>query len=303
MSVRWLTLWSGLAGLFALALVVFLPEGALAQCCAPPSPPCCSPPCCKPPKPPPPPAQPCCGSGGHQIKVPGVNVVVGASVVVNAAASANVNAAASGAGSVIVYGGGGGSSFSMGGGSVSVIQGLNVEGGARLQRTAYNASRTRVKVVVIQAFCLDDRDVPHPASQVTPDRDIDETYQGELYRCLAGTRMQYTVSDYAGKIAFDHGQTFTCAKGEALTFSRWNGPSGPDAGPDAGRAGRLECRPQKPARDCNERSLLRRFGAGVKILRIITTETYTAYREETVQGSQVSSFNMSVDGGVGGVAY
>lgn len=295
MNARWLTLWSGLAGMFVLAMVALAPEGALAQCCAPPPPK----PCCKPPSPPPRPSQPCCGSGGHQIKVPGVNVVVGASVVVNASASANVNAGGSAGGNVVVYGGGG-SSFSMGSGPVSVIQGLNVEGGARMQRAAYNATRTKVKVVVIQAFCLDDRDVPHPASQVTPDRDIDENYEGELYRCLAGTRMQYTFADYDGKIAFDRGQTFTCAKGEALAYSRW---SGPDATPGAERAGRLECRPQKPARDCNERSLLRRFRAGVKILRIVTTETYTAYREEMVQGSQVSSFNMSVDGGVGGVAY
>ncbi|WP_204282233.1 hypothetical protein, partial [Serratia marcescens] len=42
----------------------------------------------------------------------------------------------------------------------------------------------------------------------------------------------------------------------------------------------VSCRPQLPARDCNERSLLRRFGAGVKILNMLTTETYTAYREE-----------------------
>ena len=31
----------------------------------------------------------------------------------------------------------------------------------------------------------------------------------------------------------------------------------------AGHGGRIECRAQKPARDCNERSLLRRFGAGI----------------------------------------
>ena len=288
MNARWKTICAGLSGLVLLGLIGLFPAPARAQCCAPP------PPCnCKPPKPPPPPADACC-NGGHQVRVPGVNVVVGASVVVNASAMANASASASGRGNVTVFSGGGGSSFAIGGGSVSVIQGLNVEGGgSRLQRSAYSATRTKVKTVVIQAFCLDDRDIPHPASQVGPDRDIPESYDGEIYRCLAGTRMQITFADYEGRIAFDKGQTMMCAKGEALYYSG----SGSDA------AGRMECRPQKPARDCNERSLLRRFGAGVKILRIITTETYTAYREETVQTSQVSTFNMSVDGGVGGIAY
>ncbi len=67
----------------------------------------------------------------------------------------------------------------------------------------------------------------------------------------------------------------------------------------------MECRPQKPGRDCNERSLLRRFGAGVKVLTMIMTETYTAYREEEDrEASSVSvTTAMSLDGGVGGIVY
>jgi hypothetical protein len=84
-----------------------------------------------------------------------------------------------------------------------------------------------------------------------------------------------------------------CAKGEALYRSRGS----------AADAGQLVCRPQKPARDCNERSLLRRFGAGIKVLTIVTIEKYTAYREETVTESTASSYSMSLDGGVGGTVY
>jgi hypothetical protein len=84
-----------------------------------------------------------------------------------------------------------------------------------------------------------------------------------------------------------------CAKGEAVYRTRGGGPD----------AGQLVCRPQKPARDCNERSLLRRFGAGVKVLTIVTFEKYTAYREEVVTESSASTFSMSLDGGVGGVVY
>jgi hypothetical protein len=269
-------------GMLAGLALVSVPATALAQCCAPP------PPCCTAPTPPPPPSTPCCSAPGHSVNVPSVNVYVAPSVVVNASASAyassvaNASAGAS-SGSMIFYGGGG-SRFSSGPGAPGLIQNLRVEGGAR--RTAYSASRTRIRTVVLQAVCIDDRNIPHAASQVSPNRDVSEGFEGELYRCIAGTRMQWTLADYDGKISFDKGQTVTCAKKQALYHAK---------------GGIVECRAERPARDCNERSLLRRFGAGVKILKIITIETYQAYREEA--SSQEASMSLSLDGGVGGVVY
>ncbi len=271
---------------FGLAILTLLGGSVAYACCTSPPPCNCTPPppCCSPPTPPVPPAPPCC----HQVNIPGVNVNVGATVVVNANARATSFAGA-GAGASVFFGGGGGN-WSVGEGSTGLIQGLNVEGGLVAKRTAYQASRTKIRIVVIQAVCIDDQETPHPASQVTPDREIDEHYEGELYRCIAGTHMQYVMADYSGQISFDHGQTITCTKGDAL----WRQATG-----------EIACRPQKPARDCNERSLLRRFGAGVKIVKIITVETYTAYREEMVQSASMatSSFSMSIDGGVGGVVH
>jgi hypothetical protein len=264
-------------GLLLLGAVA--PGVAEAGCtsCAPP------PPCCKPPTPPTPPC-----NCGHQINIPGVNINVGANVVVNANSQAIAVAGGSGSGtSTVVFGGGGGSGFGLTTSS-GLIQGLNVEGDARLIRTPYSATRTRMRMVVIQGTCIDDKEVPHPASQVTPDRDIEEGYDGELFRCIAGTHMQITMADYNGKISFDHGQTINCAKGEAFYHSA---------------GGATACRPQRPARDCNERSLLRRYGAGVKVLKIITTETYTAFREEKVQSTSAATLNMTIDGGVGGIVY
>ena len=75
--------------------------------------------------------------------------------------------------------------------------------------------------VVIEAVCLDDKGVPHPASQVFPDRDVEATYEGELYRCIAGTRMQYTWAEFDGHVAFDHGTTVSCEKG-LFTFATTN---------------------------------------------------------------------------------
>jgi hypothetical protein len=268
-----------------LALLTLAAAGSAyaAGCnCGPPPPP--PPPCnCKPPSPPPP-SSPCC----NNINIPGVNVNVGANVVVNAnAQSFAVSVAGAGSAASVYYGGGGGY-WSMGEGATGLIQSLNVESAAAPRRQAYEATRTRIRIVIIQAVCIDDKDVPHPASQVSPDREIGEHYEGELYRCIAGTHMQATLADYHGEVSFDHGQIITCAKGEALGRSA---------------SGEIACRPQAPARDCNERSLLRRFGAGVKIVKIVTVERYTAYREETASSTQVSSFNMTIDGGVGGVVH
>jgi hypothetical protein len=137
---------------------------------------------------------------------------------------------------------------------------------------------------------VDDKLVPHHASQVTPGRDIAESYEGELFRCLAGSRMQYTFAEYKNQVSFDGGQTVTCDKNQALYHSA---------------GGKLECRAQKAARDCNERSLLRRYGAGIKVLKMAYTETYTAYRTEWRQASASASaaMGMSLDGGVGGIAH
>jgi hypothetical protein len=163
------------------------------------------------------------------------------------------------------------------------VPGVNVFVGGAVT-VNYQATRSRTKKVIIQAVCMDDRFVAHPASQVRPDRDILDSYDGELYRCLAGTRLQWTHAEYFGKVDFEKGQSSTCGKGEALYHSP---------------GGKLACRPQKQARPCNERSLLRRFGAGIKILTMTMVETYTAYREE----SESSTTAMSLDGGVGGVVY
>ena len=275
------TLLAVVAAGFAFVLAAGIAGEALAGGCN-----CSPPPCCTPPSPPPPPQTPCCQPPGHTVNIPGVNVNVSAAIVVNAQVSAQVQAGAQAAASGnVIVGGGGGGGFGAGPGVNSVIPNFNVEGG-QMTRIAYEASRTITKKVVIQAFCLDDKEVPHPASQVTPDRDIEDSYDNELYRCIAGTHMQYTFAYYEGRIDFGHGQTLSCAKGDALYHSP---------------GGRLECRPQKPARDCNERSLLRRFGAGVKILTMITIEKYTAYREEMRQTS--SGGALTLDGGVGGVVY
>ncbi|HZZ87884.1 MAG TPA: hypothetical protein VFE13_06060 [Caulobacteraceae bacterium] len=237
---------------------------------------------CKPPPPPPPPPPTCHCQPTQNIVVPGVNVFVAPSVNVNVQASANASVF-SAAGAQTFVGGGGGASGIIPGPVTAVNLGVGGE-----DREAYEAMRTRFEKVVIQAFCFDDKEVPHPASQVSPDRDIDQAYAGEVYRCIAGSHMQVTIAPFRDHISFEGGQTLTCLKGEALYHEPGQG------------AGKLVCRPQIPARDCNERSLLRRFGAGIKVLTLVYTEKYTAYRESSHTAANVA---MTLDGGVGGIAY
>ncbi len=281
------------AGAVLLLIGSASPQEAAACCAPPPPPPCCStptpPPCCTPPTPPPRPPTPpnCCDNGGGR-----VNVTVNTNVTAVAVARGG------GSGGAVVYGGGGGGGgYYAAPGATGLIQGLNVEGATRKKQVSYEAKRTRTRRVVIRAVCVDDRETPHPASQVFAGQDVADGYEGELYRCIAGTRMQWTVAEWTGQASFNGGQTATCAKGEALVFEPGQ------AGADDAAAGRVSCRPQRPARDCNERSLLRRFGAGIKVVTVVEVETYTAYREETVTESSSAGFSMSLDGGVGGTIY
>ncbi len=168
-----------------------------------------------------------------------------------------------------------------------MIQALHVEsGGEAASQPVCLQYRAVQKLVAVQAVCLDDKAVPHPASQVSPERDVPASFEGEIYRCIAGARMQYTLGEFAGQASFDHGQTITCDKGMALYH---------------GADGRLACRPQKPARDCNERSLLRRYGAGIKVLKAVAAQTCVAYRNDAE--TTAVTLNMSIDGGVGGVVH
>ena len=249
---------------------------------------------CKPPPPPPPPPVCNCNHNQHHGGI-NQNVNVNLNVVTKVNVDTQVqtqvavrNQVSNVLGAFIstqtaaqVVGGGGGSASFVSPGAVTAVN-LGVGGE---EREAYEAERTRIERVVIQAFCFDDKEVPHPASQVAPNREIEEGYEGEVYRCIAGAHMQVTIAPWREQVSFEGGRTLACRKGEALWHSAGRG------------GGQLICRPQIPARDCNERSLLRRFGAGIKIMTIVISEKYQAYRERS---SGATTTAMSFDGGVGG---
>ncbi|WP_083918635.1 hypothetical protein [Woodsholea maritima] len=251
--------------------------------------------------PPPPPVYGCCTHGsGPILRTPSVNVHapnvyvggtnvnvgvnVGAHVNVNvsANASANAYARANAGASTVVYAGGG--VISRGGpGNVTTISGLNL---VDQQMTVIEESRSRwvESWRVVRAVCLDDTGSPHPASRPDQDEEVGAEYEGEIFRCMSGTAMQVTIGwRVDGEDRYEGGETLMCQKGEALRHRT---------------GGDLYCAPQEARRNCNERSLLRRWGPGVKLVYMRYEEHYTEVVEEHTQ--RTSQMTLMLDGGVGG---
>jgi hypothetical protein len=253
-------------GVAALGFML-LPTEASAFCgnggCAPP-PPSCHGGC----NPPPPPPSNCCRP--PVVVVPPPHVPPPNIVVVNAGARASASAS-----SIAI------AIANVRGGDTIIRQNSIVEAGAGASVTSSAFAVTegsaimeavaRERDLLIQAICMDTSNNPHPASQTFGGRDVGHDYRGEIYRCMSGTRMRYTVD----------GQNTDCAAGEALWYED----------------GRVECRPQAARRQCNERSLLRRFGPGDKLIRIRDTEMRASRTETTFSGQ------MTMDGGVGAGVY
>ncbi|MCF6328341.1 MAG: hypothetical protein L3J02_00865 [Henriciella sp.] len=266
---------------------------------------------------------PCCGKGpaGHGVIVPGVNVagpnvmVTGSNVTVNQGSVMtntpsflNMNVAGAGISSTFVSGGGG--YYAPQGIAPSSIGALNVEGNEeryietvteQVPSTEEYCTETvslRRATRPVQAVCLDDKGMPHPASRVDASQRVSTGYSGELFRCMAGTHMQVTLGSIEnGSASFAHGQTFACRKGEALVHKR---------------GGDLSCAPQAPQRDCNERSLLRRHGPGIKIVEAHVEAKTCVPQTRTVMKSvqrqvertrQAKGQPMVFDGGVGQGVY
>tara|TARA_R110000868_G_scaffold86206_2_gene241817 strand:- start:1695 stop:2612 length:918 start_codon:yes stop_codon:yes gene_type:complete len=280
----------------ASSVVPLTSVGALAQnCCTPP--------------PPPPPS--CCNhGGGHTVNVPninihggninvGVNVSTNVNVTanvtnnVNATANSNANASAgarAGAGAVTYIGGGSYTPYTTAP-AATAITGLNVAGLEREHEYEYREeerSRWVEEWRLVRAVCLDDTGSPHPASRVDNSDRVQPTYDGEVYRCVAGTAMQATIGWFQdGQANWTDAPTIMCRKGEALRH---------------GPGGSLVCATQEPRRNCNERSLLRMYGPGTKLIFMRREEHYTEqvrYERES-ESTRLVSMTLMLDGGVGG---
>ena len=192
----------------------------------------------------------------------------------------------------------------------SVVNGLNIEGNVETysETITEQVPTTKTSCVAqsgyttawrpVQAVCVDDKGTPHPASRLSADQRVDVNFEGEVFRCMAGTTMQVILGDQSGlaggrtSASFQNASGFSCAKGEALVHRR---------------GGKLVCQAQIPQRNCNERSLLRRNGPGIKLVQmraeqacVPTTTTVMQSVQRQVQRTRpVKTAPMVFDGGVG----
>lgn len=224
--------------------------------------------------------------GGPHVRIGGVHLSSSVNVNVNASASASAMAQASAINnnSTIVYGGGSWIPPVGRSGGGAAIAGL------RLAEEYERVEEERTRIVeewrVVRAVCVDDTGTPHPASRPDPDERVDPYFDGEIYRCMAGTAMQVTIGwREGGHDIYDNGQTLVCEKGEALRHAP---------------GGRLYCATEEARRNCNERSLLRMHGPGVKLVYYRYEETYTETVEQRSEHVSASSMTIVLDGGVGG---
>ena len=282
---------------FVLCIAPVTPESALAQnCCAPPPPP---PSCCN-------------HGGGHTVNVPNINIHGGninvgvnvstrvnvtTNVTTNVDASSNSTAnagagsrAGAGAGAMTFIGGGSYTPFTTAP-AATAITGLNVTGLERETEYEFREeqrSRWVEEWRLVRAVCVDDTGTPHPASRVDNGDRVAATFDGEVYRCVAGTAMQVTVGwRQDGQDNWTDAPTIMCRKGEALRHAP---------------GGSLTCGTQEPRRNCNERSLLRMYGPGAKLVFMRREEHYmeqVRYERESESVSLVS-MTLMLDGGVGG---
>ena len=232
--------------------------------------------------------------GGPNIHTGGINVNSNLNVNVNVNASASANASAmvgfqgsanTGVSNTIIYAGGG---YVRGGSApaATALSGLQLAGQTRVEYVEEERTRFIEQWRVIRAVCVDDGGTPHPASRPDPDERVNPGFDGEIFRCMAGTAMQVTLGwRENGTDRYNGGQTLACRKGEALRHER---------------GGRIYCAPEEARRNCNERSLLRQHGPGVKLVYVRVEETYTERVEREVESNETSSMTLILNGGVGG---
>jgi hypothetical protein len=193
-----------------------------------------------------------------------------------ALAAANANAGAQ----VTVYNGG---SYEF----VNVRQAENL--GAI--RTGGHCEMQEASVVKsIHAVCVTAEGREFPASHMTGNTWIDAAYEGEIARCLPGSRLKVTIgdvvqSDQGMAGTYSSGVILQCAEHEAVRHFK---------------DGMLKCAPAVEVPDCTERTNLRKYGTGDMFFTYRSTVCANSVRN-TSHDAELDE--MSLNGGVGDNGY
>ncbi|MBN9587848.1 MAG: hypothetical protein BGN85_05060 [Alphaproteobacteria bacterium 64-11] len=127
-------------------------------------------------------------------------------------------------------------------------------------------------IKAIHAVCVSADNHEFPASHMVPDTWIESSYEGEIARCLPGSRLRVTVgavfqSSEGMASSWTHGQTLECGPHEAVRHYK---------------GGMLKCAPAVPVPDCTERTNLRKYGTADMFFTYrarVCMETHQEYSE------------------------
>jgi hypothetical protein len=205
-----------------------------------------------------------------------VNIEVAAFA--QALAEANANAGAR----VTIYSGG---SYEY----VNVRQGGDV--GVRAAVGGHCEMQDATVVKSIHAVCVSAEGREFPASHMLADTWVNEAYEGEVARCIAGSRLKITIgevvqSDQGMAGLYEKGVILQCGEHEAVRHYK---------------DGMLKCAPAEAVPDCTERTNLRKYGTG---------DLFFTYRSKVCATEARSSVSREIEldggalsGGVGDGGY
>lgn len=218
------------------------------------------------------------------------NITINKSIVINktgagsaeatafAAAMASANAGASA--NVNVYSGGYYEDVTVHNHFGGAVSGVHAAQSCQVQEASV--------VKAIHAVCVSPDGREFPASHMTEKTWVDSAFEGEIMRCIPGSRLKVTIGDMlqtdqgmAGTYA--SGQQLQCGEHEALRHFK---------------GGVLKCAPAVPVPDCTERTNLRKFG---------TSDMFFSYRATvcasgdtaTRENKDLDVTGMALEGGVG----
>jgi len=230
-----------------------------------------------------------CGGGNNPIKIININknlninknININKVVVINkinvqvaafaqAMAEANAHAGAQ----VIVYGGGSYEYVNIN--NHSNIGSISTSGRCEMQYASVVKS--------IHAVCVSADGREFPASHMTADTWIESAYEGEIARCIAGSRLKITIgdvvqSDQGMAGLYSRGVILQCGEHEAVRHFK---------------DGMLKCVAEMEVPDCTERTNLRKYGTG---------DMFFSYRSKVCAEERSAARDVELDGGAmdGGV--
>jgi hypothetical protein len=193
-----------------------------------------------------------------------------------AAAMAAASADASASANVTVYNG----SYQ----DVHIVNKSGADVSVNAEQTCEMQEATVVKA--IHAVCLaEGREFA--ASHMLPDTFIDSSYEGEVARCLPGAVLKVIIGDV---VQSDQGMAGTYSHGKVLQC-------GPHEALDHYKDGMLKCAPEKPVKDCTERTNLRLYGTGDFFFTFRTQVCASGAKSASARAIELTG--MALDGGVG----